>query len=933
MKRYRPHLLAALLCAGVFASATSHAADDASRYYEDALIRYQKRDDAGAVIQLKNALKADPNFLAAHLLMGRAALRKGDYAAAEIALREAQKRGVSRAEYIVPLAELLLAIGRQRELLETLGTDDLPPGVRYELTLVRAKAQLELAQYPQATATAREAQALNPSQPGAVVLLSRIALQAGRADEAGLFAEQASSMAPTDSDAWGQRAAVAYARGQMQQALDAYDKAAQYGPENVEVLVGRGSALMDIGRMQEAKASLLQVAKVDPKEPRSAYLRAVIAESEGDRAGARKLLSEVVGLIDPLPRSVLTSRSHLALIAGLSHLSLGGAKKAKEYFELHIRFFPSQMAARKPLASLQIADGDAASAVTTLEPLLRSGGARDPEVLTLMASAYTRLKRPQQATELLEQAARLGGSPQMQTSLGLSMLSGRQVDEGLARLRGALKQDPGQARASTALALAALREQQPRKAAELMEGVVKRDPANLAALNLLGVARAAAGEYSAARKAYDRALAGDADFDSVKLNLAKLDLAEGKPEQARARLDALLKQKPDSAAALYERAQIDIATGRNADALRGLEALRDKHRNHVDGRLTLIDLYVRMGELDKALEATKGSSQGQPGYILIQNAMAQVQLARGDAAGARATLTSLTRVADFDPAAQYSIARLQMQAGNPDGAAYSLEKALQGDAGYLPAKIMQGELRLAEGQIEKAEARAQELLRTANAPADVFRFAGDVAAARGQWPVAIGHYRKALSGGAGVEVAGRLYEAHRRAGNAAQGRAAVEALLKERPRDVGLKLLLSQAQTDAGQLKEARATLEGVVKTHGDSAPVLNNLANLQWKLRDPVALQTAERAVKLAPTDPVVLDTYGWMLAQKGQSDAALRHLREARLRSPQNPEIRFHLAWVLARSGRMAEAREELEAAFQTGKTFPGLDQARALQTELAR
>ena len=145
--------------------------------------------------------------------------------------------------------------------------------------------------------------------------------------------------------------------------------------------------------------------------------------------------------------------------------------------------------------------------------------------------------------ETLEHAAKLGKSPEIQTSLGLSLLGSKQTQEGLAQLREVVKQDPGQGRASMALALTALREQQPRRAAELMEEVIKREPDNLPALNVLGVARAAAGDFAAARKAYDKALSKDRGFDSVKLNLVKLDLAEGKPADARTRLVALLNRR------------------------------------------------------------------------------------------------------------------------------------------------------------------------------------------------------------------------------------------------------------------------------------------------------------------------------------------------------------------------------------------------------
>jgi Flp pilus assembly protein TadD len=113
------------------------------------------------------------------------------------------------------------------------------------------------------------------------------------------------------------------------------------------------------------------------------------------------------------------------------------------------------------------------------------------------------------------------GAPEVQTSLGLNLLGSKQTELGVAKLQDVLRKDPAQARASTALALHALREQQPRRAVELMEVVIRREPDNLPALNVLGVARAAAGDLAGARKAYEKALAKDKTFDSVKLNLAR----------------------------------------------------------------------------------------------------------------------------------------------------------------------------------------------------------------------------------------------------------------------------------------------------------------------------------------------------------------------------------------------------------------------------
>ena len=60
--------------------------EQASRYYEDALVRYEKKDFAGAIIQLKNALQQDANMLAAPVLLGRSFLEKGQPNSAEVEL-------------------------------------------------------------------------------------------------------------------------------------------------------------------------------------------------------------------------------------------------------------------------------------------------------------------------------------------------------------------------------------------------------------------------------------------------------------------------------------------------------------------------------------------------------------------------------------------------------------------------------------------------------------------------------------------------------------------------------------------------------------------------------------------------------------------------------------------------------------------------------
>jgi Flp pilus assembly protein TadD len=108
------------------------------------------------------------------------------------------------------------------------------------------------------------------------------------------------------------------------------------------------------------------------------------------------------------------------------------------------------------------------------------------------------------------------------------------------------------------------------------------------------------------------------------------------------------------------------------------------------------------------------------------------------------------------------------------------------------------------------------------------------------------------------------------------------------------------------------------VRSDPYDAPVLNNYANLLLALNQPEARAQAERALSLDPQNAAFADTLGWILVKQGQLDAALRYLREARLRNPHDGQIRLHLAYALAKSGRTPEAREELVAALKV----PGIE-----------
>ena len=95
--------------------------------------------------------------------------------------------------------------------------------------------------------------------------------------------------------------------------------------------------------------------------------------------------------------------------------------------------------------------------------------------------------------------------------------------------------------------------------------------------------------------------------------------------------------------------------------------------------------------------------------------------------------------------------------------------------------------------------------------------------------------------------------------------------------------------------------------------------------------MTTARAAHELAPENPMVIDTLGWVFFKQGKFEEALPLLRDARLRAPGNAEIRYHLARVLTATGRKSEAKRELQEALRLATKFEGADDARALLQSL--
>jgi tetratricopeptide (TPR) repeat protein len=287
--RFRHTLLArmcllALVCSS---AATGWAADSkASRFYEDALGRYEKKDMPGAIIQLKNALQVDKSMLPVQVLLGKALLSNGETAAAEVALAEALRLGVSRAELVVPLAQAYLAQGKHTLLLEQpmFAVAGLPPAVQVQLLVLRSSASLDLSDPRGALRALDDARAIDHRSADPWLAEVPVRIRGRQLKEAAEAVARAQQLAPDTAEVLYQRGAVAHVQGDAAAALAAYDQVLAKDARHGEARVARAGLYVDQNRIADAARDLVELKNYLPNEPRAAYLRAPGCAAPGHRA-------------------------------------------------------------------------------------------------------------------------------------------------------------------------------------------------------------------------------------------------------------------------------------------------------------------------------------------------------------------------------------------------------------------------------------------------------------------------------------------------------------------------------------------------------------------------------------------------------------------------------------------------------------------------
>jgi predicted Zn-dependent protease len=86
-----------------------------------------------------------------------------------------------------------------------------------------------------------------------------------------------------------------------------------------------------------------------------------------------------------------------------------------------------------------------------------------------------------------------------------------------------------------------------------------------------------------------------------------------------------------------------------------------------------------------------------------------------------------------------------------------------------------------------------------------------------------------------------------------------------------------------------------------------------------------------VAPDNPHISDTLGWILYQRGLYDRAASLLKDSAAKLPNSPAVQYHYGMAALKTGDKNAARKALGAALSSPVAFPEMVEAKQALSDL--
>jgi Tfp pilus assembly protein PilF len=710
-----------------------------------------------------------------------------------------------------------------------------------------------------------------------------------------------------------------YARATLQ-----FRNAIQVAPKDAEAHYELALAYLGMGATQQAVGELNKAAALDPKHlPTQLKLAELMAASDSKETveEARKRVEGVLATT-PDDAEALTTLA-------LTNLRLGESQNAEQDLIKALQEAPASLKSSMLLASIKLYQKDMAGA----EQVMKDAVAKDPkskDAAMALGRLYRILRRNPEAEAQFQRAIQIDpkdGAPLIELG-ATQMASGRKdLAEQVYRKAAAL---PG-SQYRTTHAQFLLSEGRTDEAIAELKNLMAKDAKDRESRNLLVGVYVATNRLPEATKILSDVLAKNSKDVDALFARARIRVMAGQYADAQKDLLTVLNYRSDLAQAHHLLARVYLAQGSMGAYRQELEEAIRRDPEYLNARLEMASVLMNSNAAQAALNLMDQTPAAQKNNVLaiVQRNGALMGLGRWDEAGKGIEEgLKISRSPDL----LIQEASLKMQRKDPAGARKSVEEALTlAPENVRALAVLVGTYR-AQGQAEAGLRGIQEHAARYPKSASVQLYLGAVFMAGGRRAEARAAFEAAKaadpnSAEADLSLA-RLDLIEKQPEDA---RKRLTAILGRNGASTPAHQMLAEIEFQAGNSTAAIAQFRKVLEKDPRNIIALNGLA---YQLADQAnqpdeALKYAQQAKEMAPQDPAVEDTIGWVYYCKGLYPVAAEHLQAAVAKQP-NARRKYHLAMAYFKSGDRPRGTAQLNQALKMDSTLPEAATAQRMAAE---
>lgn len=915
-----------VICAAAFANTFGD--------YEKALAAYNNDDYETAFVHLKNSLQKDPQNLTAKILMGRLLLQNGYVRAAELEFSESIEMGADLNLVAEPLGTAWLFMNHFTEIVEFTDYKRLGAKQKSAWLQIRATACNKLNDKACTKAAYESMLDLPFNNEAAYNGLAAMALQNNELEEARTLLKKSGDINQENATLWRLTAQLAYREKNVDQAITLFKKALSINADDPIALRNLVNIYIARDDFASARKYVDEIMQRTPDDPLAILLNNWLMTQENTITPNSGEIQKLGNTLSELPPDVVESQPLLIYISGLTAYFNGNIEKAVGDFERYLGKVPDDLQATK-----------------------------------LLAKAYISTQRPKLALSLLEQKQSI-----ILGDLSASLLLGDLLIEqnksfradSLTRILESRYPDTLQVQLFK-IKLMTVRGQE-EQALKLLDDNFSAQQLNPTFLFTYASMKMRFGQFDDAHKAIDALISIFPEKADVYNFKASLNLQEDSYDKARKGLEKALELNPESFSARFNLASLEAKTGNIDASLPLLNALLEQVPRHIPSQLLKAQNTLVKGDVNTAINIYNNVLALMPRNQEARVKLVQIRANQGDLSGALYQLDKLLKE-DFDnpafllqkanilvnmerideaeqalvlahehiqekPRLLTKYGNLLIKLGRPDEALTSFKQARSITPYDNDLALHTAKLQIAMGNVsEAAQTIASRIDKNQNNP-DFWYVAGLLAESTGNYVKAAQAYERSTT--LAPAFAQPLLAAYKMAerGNNPDGFINIaKGLMKSTPEYLLPANLLAQYFYNNREFAKSVPIYTKLSEMPNvlNKSKVLNRLAEMSAQTNTMQASQWISEAVDLNPSDPEILDTYGWVLAHEGKYQESLEMLRRAFSRQATNPKLRFHLGYTLLQMGNEKEAKEHLEIAAGTDKEFNGKAQAAKLLESL--